>query len=56
MSHRLKGTLAWQLTTVGLALGMGMGASRTSTAAEELRIGFLAPLTGAYAQVGKDMR
>ena len=35
---------------------MGMGVSRTSTAAEELRIGFLAPLTGAYAQVGKDMR
>jgi branched-chain amino acid transport system substrate-binding protein len=33
-----------------LALGLGTGAG-----AEELRIGFLAPTTGIFAQVGKDM-
>src|SRR3990170_14106 len=33
-----------------------LGASVVSTAkAEELRIGFLAPTTGIFAQVGKDM-
>ncbi|MEK7874744.1 MAG: ABC transporter substrate-binding protein [Pseudomonadota bacterium] len=53
MLHRLKGMLAWKLATGCLALGMGV--SQTSTAAEELRIGFLAPLTGGFAQVGKDM-
>ena len=53
MLHRLKGRLGWKLATVGLALGLGV--SQTSTAAEELRIGFLAPLTGGFAQVGKDM-
>jgi branched-chain amino acid transport system substrate-binding protein len=34
----------------GLALGIGPIAS-----GEELRIGFLAPTTGAFAQIGKDM-
>jgi len=32
-----------------------MGVSQTSGAAQELRIGFLAPITGPFAQVGKDM-
>jgi len=53
MLRRLKGKLGWKLATGCLALGMGV--SQTSTAAEELRIGFLAPLTGGFAQVGKDM-
>jgi len=53
MLHRLKGRLAWKLATGCLALAMGV--SQTSTAAEELRIGFVAPLTGGFAQVGKDM-
>ena len=53
MLNKLKGRLAWKLAAVGLALGLGV--SQTSTAAEELRIGFLAPLTGGFAQVGKDM-
>src|SRR3989304_10292048 len=53
MLHRLKGRLGWKLAAVGLALGLGV--RQTSTAAEELRIGFIAPLTGGFAQVGKDM-
>jgi branched-chain amino acid transport system substrate-binding protein len=35
-----------------LALGLGLAAPVN---AEELRIGFLAPTTGLYAQIGKDM-
>ena len=37
----------------GLVLGLSMNAPAK---AEELRIGFIAPLTGIFAQVGKDMR
>ena len=36
------------------ALALGLTAL-PATAAEELRIGFLAPMTGGFAQVGKDM-
>jgi branched-chain amino acid transport system substrate-binding protein len=36
----------------GLVLGLGMSAPAS---AEELRIGFLAPTTGIFAQIGKDM-
>jgi branched-chain amino acid transport system substrate-binding protein len=36
----------------GLGLGLSMSAPAS---AEELRIGFIAPLTGIFAQVGKDM-
>jgi len=36
----------------GLVLGLSMNAPAK---AEELRIGFIAPLTGIFAQVGKDM-
>ncbi len=35
-----------------LALGLGL---TTQVSAEELRIGFIAPLTGIFAQIGKDM-
>lgn len=39
-----------------LALAMALGALATRPAgAEELRIGFLAPVTGPLAQIGKDM-
>ena len=40
-----------RLTLMGLAVGM----AATPAAAQELRIGFLAPTTGIFAQVGKDM-
>jgi branched-chain amino acid transport system substrate-binding protein len=39
------------LSASGLAISMTVGAVR----AEELRIGFLAPVTGPLAQIGKDM-
>ena len=37
----------------GVALAIGLGAPQL--AAEELRVGFIAPMTGPFAQVGKDM-
>jgi branched-chain amino acid transport system substrate-binding protein len=40
------------LLSACLALGMSL---TTGAAAEELRIGFIAPMTGPFAQVGKDM-
>jgi len=40
-----------RMTLMGLAVGM----AATPAAAQELRIGFLAPTTGIFAQVGKDM-
>ncbi len=40
---------------LGGALAFGLGPS-TPASAEELRIGFIAPLTGIFAQVGKDMK
>src|ERR1700757_1932318 len=44
--------LGWPLLgSVVAALGLATPAS----AAEELRIGFIAPMTGLFAQVGKDM-
>ncbi len=45
--HRTKGSL---LLAGVLAIG-----SAAATKAEEVRIGFLAPTTGIFAQVGKDM-
>ena len=36
----------------GLVLGLSMTAPAQ---AEELRIGFIAPMTGIFAQIGKDM-
>src|SRR6516165_1965398 len=41
---------------IGACLTLGMSLELTSgLAAEELRIGFIAPMTGPFAQVGKDM-
>jgi branched-chain amino acid transport system substrate-binding protein len=42
------------LSLGAVALGIGL-ASGPAGAAEELRIGFVAPMTGIFAQVGKDM-
>ena len=38
-----------------LFCGLLLGAGANGAAAEELRIGFLAPTTGIFAQAGKDM-
>jgi branched-chain amino acid transport system substrate-binding protein len=38
-----------------VGFGLAFGASGPAAAAEELRIGFLAPMTGIFAQIGKDM-
>ncbi len=51
----MTGTLRQRLLPIlagGLVLGLSMSAPAK---AEELRIGFIAPLTGIFAQVGKDM-
>jgi branched-chain amino acid transport system substrate-binding protein len=51
----MTGTLRQRLLPMlmgGLVLGLGMNASAK---AEELRIGFIAPMTGIFAQIGKDM-
>jgi branched-chain amino acid transport system substrate-binding protein len=39
---------------LGSCFALGLG-STTPASAEELRIGFIAPMTGIFAQVGKDM-
>ena len=39
----------------GAALLAGAGLASSARAAEEIRIGFIAPMTGPFAQVGKDM-
>src|SRR5579859_4215278 len=42
------------LLACGLVFGLGASGVNKATA-EELRIGFIAPMTGPFAQVGKDM-
>lgn len=54
MLGRAIGKFSWLSVAGWLALGMGVSPTPV-TAAEELRIGFLAPLTGGFAQIGKDM-
>src|SRR5258708_6285923 len=51
MTSTLLRRLGWPLLGSVVALGLTAPAS----AAEELRIGFVAPITGLFAQVGKDM-
>jgi len=53
MISRLIGKFGWKLMLGCLAVGMSV--SQAAGAAAELRIGFLAPMTGIFAQVGKDM-
>jgi branched-chain amino acid transport system substrate-binding protein len=51
----MTGTIRQRLVPVllgGLVLGLSMNAPAK---AEELRIGFIAPMTGIFAQIGKDM-
>src|SRR5438067_5066920 len=43
------------VVVVSMALALLACAPRPSTAAETIRIGFLGPLTGIFAQAGKDM-
>ena len=43
-----------QTILLGSCLALGLGAAMPA-GAEELRIGFIAPTTGLYAQIGKDM-
>lgn len=45
---------SWSFPLGAVALGIGL-ASGPAGAAEELRIGFVAPMTGIFAQIGKDM-
>jgi len=47
-------TNALQKMLLGSALALGLGVTAPA-GAEELRIGFLAPTTGIFAQLGKDM-
>src|SRR5262249_61256963 len=50
------GTMKTRLIGAAAAACLGvMGLGADPAAAEELRIGILAPLTGPFAQVGKDM-
>ncbi|MBI3042667.1 MAG: ABC transporter substrate-binding protein [Betaproteobacteria bacterium] len=53
MSSGIARSFSWGVVAAGLAFGAGV--SRDAGAAQELRIGFLAPTTGIFAQVGKDM-
>jgi branched-chain amino acid transport system substrate-binding protein len=50
----MTGTLRPRIGSLLLGGGIALGAT-TFANAEELRIGFLAPTTGIFAQVGKDM-
>ncbi len=52
MTDKLRKRVGPVLMAGAFVLGMSMNAAK----AEELRIGFIAPLTGIFAQVGKDMR
>jgi branched-chain amino acid transport system substrate-binding protein len=52
MTNTLRQKLGPMLLGSCLALGLGTAAPAS---AEELRVGFIAPMTGIFAQVGKDM-
>ncbi|MDP2294162.1 MAG: ABC transporter substrate-binding protein [Pseudolabrys sp.] len=54
MTYSLRKTLGPML--MGSCLALGLGVAAPASAQEELRIGFVAPLTGIFAQVGKDMQ
>ena len=53
MTKTIRNKIAPVLLSGCFALGLGLNAPAQ---AEELRIGFIAPLTGIFAQVGKDMQ
>jgi len=54
MSGKTTGRFTRMSLAACLAFAVGVSTA-PATAAEELRIGFLAPLTGGFAQIGKDM-
>jgi branched-chain amino acid transport system substrate-binding protein len=49
----MNGTLLRRLSPLLLGSSMALGLSAANS--EELRIGYVAPTTGIFAQVGKDM-
>ncbi len=51
--HRI---IAWIGLAATIGLGTAPGLGLRTAAAEELRIGFLAPFTGGFAQNGEDMK
>ncbi len=51
----MKYALLRKVGLLGAAGVLAIGANLGTTSAEELRIGFLAPVTGPLAQIGKDM-
>ena len=53
MTHARALTLI--LSSAALALGAGVAQAQPQVQQDELRIGFVAPITGIFAQVGKDM-
>ncbi|MGH8683375.1 MAG: ABC transporter substrate-binding protein [Burkholderiales bacterium] len=53
MQDRRARGFSGKVIVVSLAFGMTAGAA--PAAAQELRVGFLAPMTGIFAQIGKDM-
>jgi branched-chain amino acid transport system substrate-binding protein len=53
LKQRVKASIG---LAAAIAMGATFGAGQRSAAAEELRIGFLAPFTGGFAQNGEDMK
>ena len=51
----MKDTLRLRLLPLLAGSALVLGTSMTAARAEELRIGFIAPMTGIFAQIGKDM-
>ncbi|MGH2610818.1 MAG: ABC transporter substrate-binding protein, partial [Tepidiformaceae bacterium] len=53
MLSKAERIFGWGWAVTGLALGLSL--SGESRAAQELRIGFVAPTTGVFSQIGRDM-
>ncbi len=54
MADRIRSLLKSALASLVLALAMAAGTG-AATAAETIKVGFMAPLSGIFAQAGKDM-
>src|SRR2546428_7987521 len=54
MADRIRSLLKVALGSLVLALMMA-GGPRATSAAETIKVGFMAPLSGIFAQAGKDM-
>ena len=55
MKHSSRRRFGSKLLGGGLALAMGAAATGAMAQGQELRIGYVAPITGIFAQQGKDM-